>query len=705
MSIKKLFGSTENPNNYLSDATNKEAFQEVESARNVQALREKQETYIPQIDYTEPANFAKYGSAYLYYKSAIERVADYYPYDGSDAEVNEFHNDSLDIDRYIFDNLYPKSTGYAIVSAGEWGTSTNVVAASGGYGMSDNPEYITFYGGPNTIGDASNKAHAKLFQNPSSSNRDTANTYNTSIYTSGALPTAYGSGSRESNLKSDFDNGVTVEFWFKSGSLGPANTQRQVVFDMWNNELSSSTDFGRITIALDLRNASTRAQPWILTAQSGNGGDGAVATGIFQQSIGARSSSIGDWKHYAFSFYNSGSNFITKLHINGQLDDTNVLAANLNEINSKNMMGRIGALLTAPSASTAALRAQGSGSTAAVANALYAGAGKLSGSLDEFRFWKTRRNSHEIAKHWFTQVGAGANTDISNTTLGLYYKFNEGITGTSATDSVVLDYGGRISNGAWTGYAAAARNTGSAIISASAATVEYEDPIIRTDHPDVITVKTNLLNSGSFYDSNNNSSMLSMIPSWVAEDQENSNAGTDINNLKIVSHIIGAYFDKLHLLISGLPKFRNQTYTSSSYTPLPFAQHMPQSLGLYTPSTFIDSDVLERFMNRNQTMLFEGDLTETKNLIYLNLYNNLTHIFKAKGTEKAIRNVFRCFNIDERLIRLNTYSNRRTYELKNNLTQILVNKTALNFNHKDNLAGVVLGSNQYSRNGNNCRNC
>ena len=96
MSIKKLFGSTDNPNNYLSDTTNRDAFQEVESARNANAIREKQQTYIPQIDYTNPSNFAKYGSAYLYYKSAMERVADYYPYDGSDAEVNEFFSSSED---------------------------------------------------------------------------------------------------------------------------------------------------------------------------------------------------------------------------------------------------------------------------------------------------------------------------------------------------------------------------------------------------------------------------------------------------------------------------------------------------------------------------------------------------------------------------------------------------------------------------------
>ena len=34
-------------------------------------------------------------------KSAIERILDFYPYDGSGAEINEFYNKSLDIEKYI----------------------------------------------------------------------------------------------------------------------------------------------------------------------------------------------------------------------------------------------------------------------------------------------------------------------------------------------------------------------------------------------------------------------------------------------------------------------------------------------------------------------------------------------------------------------------------------------------------------------------
>ncbi len=69
---------------------------------------------LPQIDYSEPANFARYGSAYLYYKSAFERIHDYYPYDGSSAEKTEFYNKSLDIEKYILYNVEIYNIFYTI---------------------------------------------------------------------------------------------------------------------------------------------------------------------------------------------------------------------------------------------------------------------------------------------------------------------------------------------------------------------------------------------------------------------------------------------------------------------------------------------------------------------------------------------------------------------------------------------------------------
>ena len=99
MSIKKLFGVSDSERNYLSNKDEKEAFNEdIESSRNLQQITRKQEQNIPHVDYGDPKNFARFGSAYLYYESAINRIIDYYPYDGSDAEINKFHNQSLNIE-------------------------------------------------------------------------------------------------------------------------------------------------------------------------------------------------------------------------------------------------------------------------------------------------------------------------------------------------------------------------------------------------------------------------------------------------------------------------------------------------------------------------------------------------------------------------------------------------------------------------------
>ena len=95
------------------------------------------------------------------------------------------------------------------------------------------------------------------------------------------------------------------------------------------------------------------------------------------------------------------------------------------------------------------------------------GWGKLSGSLDEFRFWKKKRTDKEVALNYFITIGGGINTDDVNTDLGIYYKFNEGIFDTvnvSSFDKIVLDYSGRTTTGSWTGYTITLRNIGFVIV-------------------------------------------------------------------------------------------------------------------------------------------------------------------------------------------------------------------------------------------------
>ena len=677
MSIKKLFDSTDKTNNYLSDTTEKEAFSSVESSKNTQVLKSKQDAFVPQVDYSDPAKFARYGSAYLYYKSAIERVHDYYPYDGTSAEINAFYNKSLEIEKYIFNKRYPRTNGYAIISADGYGTATST---TNGYGYTSNDlEYISFFGGPTTASAVTSLKDA--FPTSKNEKFQQGNVYDTDIYTSEGLPTDYGSGTRQSNLKSNFDTGITVEFWLKTGSLSPGNstTHKQIVFDAWNNESSASADYGRITITMTGSGLWTDS-PFYMTVMSGAAPSTSTpkpelpfintgGKGIHLQKVGSGLVADGNWHHYAFALYNSGSDFRCNFYLDGKLNQMKKFTdAEINELNSKKMLARIGALTTAPAYSNAAT-----------------GSAKLSGSMDEFRFWKAKRNSEEIGRNWFAPIYGGTNTDVSNAALGVYYKFNEGITTTASFDNIVLDYSGRLTNGTWTGYGSNSRNTGSAIVEASASATEYQDPIIYSEHPDVISLKAELLDLGTNHDINNNAAFSTLIPHWVHEEEDDSAT----SQTKLMSHIVGTYFDKLYLQIAAVSRFKRPTYTSASHVPYSFAQHLPQSLGLYSPELYIDADVMEKFTNREDSSLFEGDLTETKNLIYLNLYNNLTSIYKSKGTERAIKNVFRCFNIDDKLVRLNVYSNNQTYELENNLRQTLINKKSLNFNNIHNTGALV----------------
>ena len=207
MSIKDLFGR-----NYLSDNNQKDLTADVESSTNLKAIKVKQDSFLPQVDYENPQTFARYGSANLYYKSAIDRIVDFYPFDGSDADINEFYNQSLDIEKFIFNKKYPRTTGYVNISADGWGTSTKI----NGYGIPSSLEYITFNGGPNVLNQTQDLKN--LVPDPTNSKFQYNNIYDDNLYTNNGYPSDYGDGTRLSNLRSDFDTGVTIEFWAMTGS-------------------------------------------------------------------------------------------------------------------------------------------------------------------------------------------------------------------------------------------------------------------------------------------------------------------------------------------------------------------------------------------------------------------------------------------------------------------------------------------------------
>jgi hypothetical protein len=640
MSIKDLFKKTATFESADSGSSTVESFDFI----NTKVI--KNETFQPSVDFATASNFAKYGSAYEYYTQTIERIYGDYPYDGSEKEKLLFELSSSYLDKWVFDNKYPKTTGYINFSYGGWGTAASITDGYGIPNASADYEYIYSRGGMHT-------ASAGMEGKPLRETFDKSVIYDANK-------------NRTITYDINGSEGVTIEFWLKKEAFDTTKTEKEVILDLWNGELSSSTDYGRLTLNLTSSPGAGAGsnQPFRITLQSGS-------TGIFEQLIGSTNITTGsleNWAHYALSLVSASSGITSRLYKNGSLDDERTLGSTGFGDFGGLVNGYIGALQTSPSGSSAAQFA-----------------GKLSASLDDFRFWKTRRTSEEIHNNWYRGIGGGTNTDDANVKLGVYYKFNEGIVGSSATDSVVLDYSGRIANGSWTGYSSGARSTGSAFTESSLVSSEVADPIIYSTHPDVVSVLSEMQTSGSDWDQENGSMLYNTIPAWIREEDEESN-----DNVKYLFQIMSNYFDTLHAQITEIPKLKEKKYTEASQKPLSFADRLLTEKGITVNNLFVDSKILERFGDRDSNqVIYEKDINEVKNLIYTNIYNNLEHIYKSKGTEKSVRNLLRSFGVDDELVKLNIYTDGGTHYFNDKTKRSSLNTKYINFNDPDYFSSTI----------------
>ena len=620
MSVKKLFDARQNKKtgNILTKTTAKAVGDEIESFEQVKsALKDKNE-FIPGLDYSKPANFVKFGSAEKYYTDAMDYVINYYPYDGSSKEKIDFRLSLNPLEKHIFDSEHPGAVGH-ITLGNQIGTP--VQHGTSGYYKQENEvdNFIHIKGGPN--------ASIKLRGDGDPDYRDpTAN-----IYYDGS-----DFDRRSNNLEFGGPTGATIEFFLKKdGMVGT----KEVIYDAYNGLASNVAGYGRFTIELDATN-------FYVTYEHTT--DGAVFTGFTETIPSGNDITNNKWGHYALAFSESGTDTLVSLYKDGECVSTQTVTEQIPLVEGA-IQARIGAFVTQ--------KRTGS---------VPAGYGVLVGSLDEFRVWKDARTSEEIGRNWFTNLNGGTNTRtktvgeaIADVNLGLYFKFNEGIVGDSATDAIVLDYSGRISNGVWTGYVSGARSTTSALVESSASVSERPDPIVRASHPDYIAKRELLLSEGRSYDYSNNASLYHSMPSWILEEDESGEG-----NLQKLTQIMSSHFDTLYSQITTLSKVKDATYTSGGNKPFPHNERLLQSLGFETPEIFSNANLLSQFLQKDDKRQMEEKLHNIKNEIYKNIYNNLNYVYKSKGTPKAFRNLVRCYGAGDDLFKINAYVDNQNYVLE-----------------------------------------
>ena len=389
-------------------STIKQVQQDVESVEYVKQHTTSRLDFIPELDFQDPANFVKYGSARDYYVDLVDSVVQSYPYDGSLAERLEYRNNLTALQKHEYDKNYPRSVGYADFSDNSYVGSVNKFTIGG----------VTF-----GLGDSSNN-HYIITDNYS----------NNLIYNTGS--------NQIGSVEVNFATGSTVEFWLKKDAFADKDTDtyNEVIFSISNDEN-------------DLFHVCTAPTASTLVASFSK----ALTSTEFVFEFDSKLTTIADssWHHYALAFSTSSTGYVGEIYVDGQFKEKKFYT---NGSPKLVLTGTLDATVAASSLSS------------------YLGDGKLLGYIDEVRLWKTRRDAKQVGVNYFYDVGGGGNTDSvkvntrSPLELSLYYKFNEGNTGNSTSDAVVLDYSGRLTDGVWVGYAAGSRASGSAIIESGTAT-------------------------------------------------------------------------------------------------------------------------------------------------------------------------------------------------------------------------------------------
>jgi hypothetical protein len=585
MSIKDLFNNKGAPKIQKSVSSD-EMVATVESSDFVEAKRKQFDQFVPPIDFATASNFAKFGSAELYYEKAFERIHNYYPYDGTLAEKIEFENSSSYLDKYVFENLYPRTNGYINF---------------------DESTYIHVFGGPHT-------ASAGMEGKPLDSTFDQSMIYDEDK-------------KRTSAFEFRGEDGITAEFWLKVNNPNALYT----IFDI------SGSDGGQIKLN------KTTGNKFQLIFYSGSE-DG---TRTFDLTAVPAADT---WNHYAITAISSSSKLIYKLYRDGQY------------LSSVSSSANIPSILPVADGLNMRIGADHSGNKG------------LSGSIDEFRFWKSERTSEQIFDNWFIPVGGGTNKHDANVDLGLYFKFNEGITGNGSIDSKVLDYSGRINNGTIENYNSSTRSTGSAITE-KLSEPEFLDPIIYSSHPDVTAKKAEYKISGSLADLENTSMFYGYFPGWMQEEDQQSG-----KQLKYLSQVLGSYFDTLWHQVNFVNKIHDNHYVQEGDKALPFAKKLLYDKGFVIPDLFVDATKIENLRQKDDNEVFEKEINEVRNFLYHNIYNNLTTIYKSKGTEKSFRNFFRSLGIGQDVVKLKMYADDSTFVLRNNYEYKSYERKFLNFN-------------------------
>lgn len=263
-----------------------------------------------------------------------------------------------------------------------------------------------------------------------------------------------------------------------------------------------------------------------------------------------------------------------------------------------------------------------------------------SGSIDEVRFWGSRRPEDLISKNKFKPVYAN-----SSGSLQAYYKFNENwLTGAGK----VIDHSANGLDAKYSGSFSAASNYVSGNFHPEL--VDPGDIILDFTNPDVDSFITTQRNSGSAYDQDNPNYILELYPSFMVEDDNTE------DTIKFLL-LIARHWDRLKLYIEHLSNIYNTTVSNYDDTPGSLLNFAAEHYGIDIGGIYESSDSLQYFYGEDiSSGSFPTTIQNVRNQIKRNVLNNLMHFYKTKSTRESIKSALRALGLDDSIISVNEYS-------------------------------------------------
>ena len=152
-----------------------------------------------------------------------------------------------------------------------------------------------------------------------------------------------------------------------------------------------------------------------------------------------------------------------------------------------------------------------------------------------------------------------------------------------------------------------------------------------------------MINSASFYDSQNIHRLYNNIPEVYQADEETSN-----HDMIRYIDMMGEFYDEYKVLIDDYFRVFNLGFSDYDTVPPRFDELLSSALGFNILSEQSGS-ILSKFGLYDNTA---KDLTEYNHKLYNNILNNLSYLYKTKGTQNSIKALLNCYGLPSNVLRL-----------------------------------------------------